>query len=158
MSDEVKKKAEEHQLVVFGIANELYGVDIASVREIITMQRITRVPRTPDFVEGIINLRGKVIPVIDLRQRFHLSIAEENKETRIVVVEIQGITIGMVVDGVSEVLRITSDVIEPPSPVIVGIDAEYIRAVAKVDDRLIILLDMEKVLNNQETIELKAVS
>ncbi|MGE5484119.1 MAG: chemotaxis protein CheW [Ignavibacteriales bacterium] len=158
MSDEVRKNVEEHQLVVFGIANELYGVDIAAVREIITMQRITKVPRTPDFVEGIINLRGKVIPVIDLRRRFHLGVAEEDKETRIVVVEIQGITIGMVVDRVSEVLRISSDVIEPPSPVIVGIDAEYIKAVAKVGDKLIILLDMERVLNKQEKVELKAVS
>ncbi|MCR4397921.1 MAG: chemotaxis protein CheW [Firmicutes bacterium] len=158
MTDEARAKADEHQLVVFGIANELYGVDIAAVREIITMQRITRVPRTPDFVEGIINLRGKVIPVIDLRKRFRLGVAEENKETRIVVVEIQGNTIGMVVDSVSEVLRISGDVLEPPSPVIVGVDSEYIQAVAKVEDRLIILLDMEKVLNRQEQVELKAVS
>lgn len=158
MSEEAKRKTEEQQLVVFGIANELYGVDIAAVREIITMQRITKVPRTPEFVEGIINLRGKVIPVIDLRKRFHLGFAEEDKETRIVVVEIGGNTIGMVVDSVSEVLRISSDVVEPPSPVIVGVDAEYIKAVAKVEDKLIILLDMEKVLNKQEQLELKAVS
>ncbi|NPV69495.1 MAG: chemotaxis protein CheW [Firmicutes bacterium] len=158
MAEEVRKTIEEHQLVVFGLAGELYGVDIAAVREIITMQHITRVPRTPDFVEGIINLRGKVIPVIDLRKRFHLGLSQEDKETRIVVVEIQANTIGMVVDSVSEVLRISSDVIEPPSPVIVGIDAEYISSVAKVEERLIILLDLEKVLNKQEQMELKAVS
>ena len=147
---EGKKSAEERQLVVFGLANEQYGVDIASVREIITMQRITKVPKTPEFVEGIINLRGKVIPVIDLRKRFHLGGHQEDKDTRIVVVDILGNTIGMVVDNVSEVLRISSDIVEPPSPVIVGIDSEYIQGVAKLDERLIILLDLDKVLTKQE--------
>ena len=108
----------EEQLVVFDLASEVYGVNIGAVREIIRIMDITRVPKTPEFVEGIINLRGKVIPVVDLRRRFSLPVSEENKENRIVVVDIGGQDIGVVVDAVTEVLRISSDLVEPPSSVI----------------------------------------
>ena len=113
-----KVGATEKQLVVFTLASEAYGVDIGAVREIIQMQNITRVPRTPDYVEGVINLRGRVIPVVDLRTRFGFPAAERNKDTRIVVVDIGSQDIGVVVDAVPEVLRVAADAIAPPSSII----------------------------------------
>ena len=137
----------EEQLVVFDLASEAYGVDIGAVREIIRMQEITKVPRSPEFVEGIINLRGNVIPVIDLRKRFSLIGAERDKENRILVVDIGGKDIGVIVDAVTEVLRIASDSVEPPSAVITTFDSTYLLGIAKLEDRLIILLDLQSVLS-----------
>ena len=145
-----KTQATETQLVVFDLSTESYGVDIGAVREIIRMQAITRVPRTPVFVEGVINLRGKVIPVIDLRKRFGLQVAEQDKENRIVVIDIGGQDIGVVVDAVTEVLRITADSVEPPSSVITSAESDYLLGIAKLEDRLIILLDLERVLSEEE--------
>jgi len=138
------------QLVVFGLANEHYGVDIGSVNTIIRMQEITSVPRTPPFVEGVINLRGSIVPVLDLRKRFGLTQGAYTKASRIVVVEADGLLIGMIVDAVAETLRLSLDAIEPPSPVIVSIDSDYLRGVGKQDSRLVILLDMNKVLIAKE--------
>ena len=141
---------QEQQLVVFDLDSEAYGVDISAVREIIRMQDITRVPRTPEFVEGVINLRGKVIPVVDLRKRFGLTEGERNKDNRIVVVDIGGQDIGVVVDAVTEVLRIFTSAIEPPSSVITSADSEYLLGIAKLDDKMIILLELETVLSEEE--------
>ena len=138
--------ADERQLVVFNLADEAYGVNIGSVREIIRMQAITRVPRTPDYVEGVINLRGKVIPVIDMRKRFGFPAAERTKDTRIVVIDIGGADIGATVDAVSEVLRLSADSIEPPMSVITTADSDYLLGIAKLETRLIILLDLQKAL------------
>ena len=140
----------EQQLVVFDLASEGYGVDIGAVREIIRMQEITRVPKTPEFVEGVINLRGKVIPVIDLRKRFGLHVAEQNKDNRIVVVDIGKQDIGVIVDAVTEVLRISADSVEPPTSVITSADSDYLLGIAKLESRLIILLDLESVLSKEE--------
>ena len=140
----------EQQLVVFDLANEIYGVDIGAVQSIIKMEPVTVVPRAPAFVEGVINLRGTVLPVLDLRLRFGLAADEATKDTRIVVVEIGGTEVGMVVDGVSEVLRVADTEIEPPSPVVTTVDSAFITGIAKVDDRLIILLDLTKVLSAEE--------
>lgn len=136
----------EEQVVVFQLAEETYGLEIARVREIITVPNITRVPGTPSFVRGIINLRGKVIGVIDLRRKFGLAEAADDHESRIVVVEVDGETLGMLVDNVSEVLRIPGDNIEPPSPIIAGVEADYLRGVAKVGGRLVMLLDLPKLM------------
>ncbi len=138
------------QLVVFRLANEYYGVDIGAVNTIIRMQEITDIPQTPDFVEGVINLRGSIIPVIDLRKRFSLPVADVTKASRIVVVESDRQMIGMVVDAVAETLRLPADAIEPPSPVIASVDAEYLRGVGKQENRLVILLDLDKVLTARE--------
>nr|MBP7694238.1 chemotaxis protein CheW [Anaerolineales bacterium] len=140
----------EHQLVVFDLNGEHYGVDIAAVEGIIKMQAITVVPQAPRFVEGVTNLRGKVLPVIDLRRRFGLAAEAATKDTRIVVVEMNGTTVGIVVDGVSEVLRVNSDTIEPPSPIVTTVDSAFIRGIAKVGERLVILLDLAKVLSLSE--------
>ena len=143
-------EVDEKQLVVFDLAEETYGVDIGSVREIIRIQEITKVPRTPDYVEGVINLRGKVIPVIDLRKKFGFKKAEVTKDTRIVVVDIGGNDIGVVVDAVTEVLRLSSGAVEPPSGVITTADSDYLLGIAKLESRLVILLDLQKALSNMD--------
>jgi purine-binding chemotaxis protein CheW len=140
----------ERQLVVFQLGVELYGVDIACVHEIVRMQAVTRVPRAPAFVEGVINLRGRVIPVVDLRHRFNLAAADHTRASRIVVVEIGDEVVGLVVDGVSEVLRIDPALIEPPSPVVAGIDSDYLQGIARLPERLVILLDLDRVLAREE--------
>lgn len=143
--------ATEEQLVVFQLSNETYGIEISAVHEIIRMQSITKVPRTPSFVEGVINLRGRIVPVIDLHKRFELPLEEETVHSRIIVVEVKGVTVGMVVDSVSEVLRIPENNIEPPPPAISGgIETEYLRGVGKWKEKLIILLDLQKVLDKSE--------
>ncbi len=150
MAEETVQVQAEQQLVVFDLAAESYGVDINVVQSIIQMQEITRIPRTPEFVDGVINLRGKIIPVVDSRKRFGLAEGERNSDNRIVVASIGGQDIGMVVDAVSEVLRIPMDAIEPPSSLITSQDSDYIRGIAKVEDRLVILLDLERVFTDQE--------
>ena len=146
----------ENQLVAFNLAEEHYGVDIGAVESIIKMQPITVVPRAPAFVEGVINLRGSVLPVIDLGKRFGLPAEKETKETRIVVVEVMGTNVGMVVDAVSEVLRVSDEDIEPPSPVVTTVDSAFITGIAKVDERLIILLDLAKVFSTEEQADLQS--
>jgi purine-binding chemotaxis protein CheW len=150
--DETQKKqdAELMQLVTFSIGDEEFGVDILKVQEIIRMMEITRVPRAPDFVEGVINLRGKVIPIIDLRKRFGLVARGHDKHTRIIVIEINMMIVGFVVDSVSEVLRIPSSTVEPPPPVVSGMESEYISGVGKLEDRLLILLDLDRLLSHEE--------
>lgn len=138
------------QLVTFNIGDEEFGVDILHVKEIIRMMEITKVPKSPEFVDGVINLRGNVVPIIDLRKRFSMLSKEHDKNTRISVVELGDTVVGFVVDSVHEVLRIPSDTVEPPPPVVAGIDAEYIRGVGKLDDRLLILLDLQKLLSPEE--------
>jgi purine-binding chemotaxis protein CheW len=150
------KSEELLQLVSFNIGDEEFGVDILKVQEINRMLDVTRVPNAPEYVDGVINLRGKVIPIIDLRRRFGMERKEHDKNTRIVVVELSGKVVGFVVDAVSEVLRIPKSVTEPPPPIVAGVDAEYITAVGKLEDRLLILLDLEKVLSSEDTKALAA--
>ena len=136
----------EMQLVVFELAGEQFGVDIATVREIIQMQAITRLPGADYFVEGMINLRGVVIPVVDLRKRFNLDVAEYNKDTRIMVIDCQGQDIGIIVDSVEEVLRIPADSIVPPSNVVTSAGSDYLSGIAKLSERVVILLDTGRLL------------
>ncbi len=145
-----KQDAELLQLVTFSIGEEEFGVDILKVQEIIRTMEITKVPRAPDFVEGVINLRGKVIPIIDLRRRFGLESRPHDKHTRIIVIEINNMIVGFVVDSVSEVLRIPANTVEPPPPVVAGLESEYISGVGKLEDRLLILLDLDRLLSNEE--------
>jgi purine-binding chemotaxis protein CheW len=147
---------QERQLVVFDLHSEAYGVDISAVREIIRMQEITRVPRAPEYIEGVINLRGKVIPVVDLRTRFGVAKAERTGDNRIVVVNVDGQDIGMVVDAVTEVSRVASDSIEPPSSVITTNDSGYLTGIVKAQEKLIILLDIARVINEKGEIDLSA--
>jgi purine-binding chemotaxis protein CheW len=146
------------QLVSFKIANEEFAVDILNVQEINKMTQITKVPNAPDFVEGVINLRGRVIPIIDLRTRLRLEKKEYDKDTRIVVVEISNKTIGFIVDAVREVLRIPKNITEAPPELVSGIDSEFIKAVGKLEDRLLILIDLNKIITLDESAQLSAVN
>lgn len=141
---------EELQLVSFNIGSEEFGVDILKVQEINRMVEITRVPQAPHYVEGVINLRGKVIPIVDLRKRFNLQMKEYDKNTRIVVVDINGTIMGMIVDAVSEVLRLPANTIEPPPDIVTGVNSEYIKGVAKLENRLLIFLDLSRVIDFKE--------
>lgn len=150
LTQEVATDSEEQQLVVFELSGESYGVEIGAVNTIIRMQPITHVPRAPEFVKGVINLRGSIVPVIDLRTRFGLAGFEETKASRIVVVETESGLMGMIVDAVTETLSLPTNAIEPPSSIVTSADSRYLRGVAKADDRLLILLDLERILTASE--------
>ncbi|MHB0877683.1 MAG: chemotaxis protein CheW [Anaerolineae bacterium] len=137
----------DQQVVVFQLANESYGVDISKVQEIKAMVPITSVPRAPEFVEGVINLRGQITPVVNLHTRFGLENRDYSKETRIIVVNMDGDWVGLIVDSVSEVMRLSDDTIEHPSDLVATVDSDFIRGIAKVDEeRLVILLDLDRML------------
>jgi purine-binding chemotaxis protein CheW len=133
------------QLVGFHVGGEEFGLDILRVQEIIRIQQLTRVPNSPDFVAGVINLRGKVIPVIALRKCFGLEDRAPDRQARIVVVEVSGNVLGFIVDSVSEVLRIPSETVEPP-PRLGRVEREYVSGVGKIDNRLLILLDVDRLM------------
>lgn len=147
--------SDQEQLVVFEVADESFGIDINAVQEIIRIQQITEVPRAPMHVKGVINLRGKVIPVVDLREKLGFMQGEETKSSRIVVVDIAGTTVGMIVDAVTEVLRIGGEQIEEPSSIIESYE-QYLRGIGKIDNRLILLLDLERVLPEAASMEAAA--
>jgi len=136
------------QLVSFKIGSEEYGIDILKVQEINRMPDITKVPQAPHYVDGVINLRGKVIPIINTRRKFSLEEKAQDKDTRIVVVDIKGEVIGLVVDSVNEVLRIPNSIVEPPPNVTVDSGADYITGVARLEDRLLILLDLSRLVGD----------
>jgi len=143
--------------LTFYLASEEYGVEILKVHEIIGMLPITRVPRTPQFVRGVINLRGKVIPIIDLRERFGMS-QDGAEETCIIVVQVRGIQLGVVVDKVSEVLNIADGDIEPTPSFGVDVNTEYLLGLAKSDGRVRLLLDIDRVLSASEADSVQSAS
>jgi purine-binding chemotaxis protein CheW len=173
--EKAQEESAEIQLVSFLLGEEEFGADILMVQEIIRMQPITRVPNAPYFVEGVINLRGKVIPIVDLRKRLNLGEVEDTRKTRTIVVDIEGKNTGFIVDSVSQVLRIPKHTIEPPpSIVIADIESEYITGVSKLKvfveevnaegkpakiekDRLLIILDFSKILTKREKKALQGV-
>jgi purine-binding chemotaxis protein CheW len=148
-SNDTANSAHLLQLVSFSVAAEEYGLDILRVQEIIRTQQLTRVPNLPEYVEGVINFHGKVIPVVALRRRFGLEAVPPDKNTRIVVVDIHGQTLGFNVDAVSEVLRIGADTVEP-TPRIGSVEREYISGVGKLDTRLLRMLDLEQLMDQAE--------
>lgn len=135
------------QLVTFNLSNEEFGIDILSVQEINRMTDITKIPNAPEYVEGAINLRGSTIPIIDLRKKLGFNGASTGESSRIVVVELKKAVLGFIVDSVSSVLRIPIDTIEPPPSLVSNTESHYMKGVGKLDDRLIILLDLEKVFD-----------
>ena len=149
---------DELQLVSFNIGDEEFAVDILNIQGINRMVEITKVPNTPDYIKGIINLRGIIIPLIELRSRLGMPPKEHDKDTRFIVVEIAQKVIGFIVDSVSEVLRISRSICEPPPATVKGVNSEYITAVGKLEDRLLIMLDLEKILTEEETHELASIS
>ena len=158
VKDETLESSEILQLVSFKIGQEEFGINILAVQEIIKIIDITTVPNASDYIAGVINLRGRIIPIVHLRKRLHMPIIETDKNTRIIVVEISDKTIGFVVDEVQEVLRISTDITEKPPELVASVDSEYITAVAKLENKLLILLDLEKTLANDELEELENVA
>ncbi len=145
------------QFVTSCVGHEEFAIDILSVQEIIRMVEITRVPKAPGFVEGVINLRGRIIPVLDLRRRLCMTDAERTGQSRIVVVNVHGLIVGLIVDSVSEVLRIPRSTIEAPPALGTTVGAEFIRGVGRLADRLLIVLDLNRLLSPSEQAALQAV-
>jgi purine-binding chemotaxis protein CheW len=156
--------AVEHQYVIFELSEEDYGLEIASVESIIKLQPITSVPHAPEFVEGVTNLRGRVLPVIDLRKRFKVRTVEggngteRGKEARIIVMTMKGTMMGMIVDAVSEVLRVPEEAIEPLPDMSTAINEGFITGVAKLEDRLVILLDLQKLMTPKEKAKIEQIA
>jgi purine-binding chemotaxis protein CheW len=146
--------AKAGKYLTFNMGKEVYGIEILKVQEIIGMMMVTRVPKTPGFVRGVINLRGKVIPVIELRLKFGMEIREDTDRTCIVVVQVAGtegvLTMGLLVDEVSEVLNVAQDLIEAPPSFGVGVDTGFILGMGKIGSKVIMLLDADKVLSSDE--------
>jgi len=141
------------QLVSFVLDDVEYGVDILAVHEILRMPKMTRLPNTPDYIKGVINLRGNVIPVVDARMRFGFSVAEPTDLTRIIVIEADGKEVGLLVDNVYQVVRISQSDVDPPSSLIDGISEEFISGIGRLNDRLIILLNMANLLDDNRNVD-----
>lgn len=136
----------EYQVVAFKLGQEEYAVDVLNVQEIERLLRITRVPRTQDYIEGVINLRGNIVPVMNLHKRFSLESHGADEEKRIIVFQFDYVQVGIIVDEVSEVLRLNVNDIEETTDVYSNLKMEHIKGIAKIDDRLLILLDLLKIL------------
>lgn len=142
--------------LTFFLAGEEYGLEILKVHEIIGMMDITPVPRTPDFIRGVINLRGKIIPIVDLRVKFGMEAVDSTDETCIIVVQANGVQMGIVVDRVSEVLDIASDEVDDVPSFGTDVNTDYILGIGKTDGKVKLLLDIDKVLSNSEFAEMRA--
>jgi purine-binding chemotaxis protein CheW len=146
---------EMKQVISFAVGTEEYGLELQHVKEVIRMPEITRLPDVPRYVRGLINLRGDVVPVIDLRERLGQESVTTTPSTRVIVVEVGDGAVGMVVDSVSQVTRLRADELEPPPPLFGGASKEYITAVGKLENGLIILIDIQKVFGSEEIEGLK---
>lgn len=140
----------EEKLVVFELKGEAYGVEVTCVQSIIPMQSISVVPGAPAFIEGVINLRGAVVPIVDLRTRFGLPLPANHSKSVIVIVELIGLPLGLIVDKVTDVTKIAESAIEPPSPLLTSVDTAYLRGIGKFRERLVILLDLNRVFSLEE--------
>lgn len=149
-----KRKNKEVQLVVFKLGDEEFGVDITQVKEIMKMTQITKIPCALSFVEGLINLRGKVTAVVDLRKKLNIK-TDQQKNAKIIIVEIDGNTLGMIVDSVIGVLRLSDVEIEPVPSLMTHQNLGYIWGIGKLKERLLILLDLQKILSQKEVKEIK---
>lgn len=151
------KSSEDIQVVVFKLGSDDYCVPVSQAREIQLYSNPTRIPNTPDFVEGVINLRGQIIPILDLKKRFGSGSTDINALTKIIIIDMDGELLGILVDSVSEVLKTPQSRFEaPPSAVRTSINNNYISGIGKIDERLLILLDLAQVLNDEEKEQLKA--
>lgn len=144
------------QFVAFRLGDSEFGAAIDQVREILVFGRSTVVPKVPEFIEGVINVRGKVIPVLNLAKRFGIPGRPPGPETRVVVVEAAEQVVGMVVDSVTEVIKVPFDAIEPPPPLIAAISARFLHGIAKLEDRILVILNLDRVLSPEELLELRA--
>lgn len=146
---------EEIKVIVFALADEEYGVEVEKVKTIERMMPMTRVPKTYDFVKGVINLRGVVVPVIDLRGRFGLPEGDYTDNSRIVIIAVNEMEVGLIVDAANDVIDVDSDLIQDPPEIVGGVRAKYLQGVAKIGERLLVLLNLKEVLNKGEIIKLE---
>ncbi len=153
--DQKEQKLMDKQIVTFTIDTEEYGLEILKVQEVVRLPHITRLPRAPVFIKGVINLRGNIIPIIDLREKFGLKSEEYTETTRVIIVEVVDKRLGMVVDNVSQVVRVPASSIAPPPPMISGEANQYLAGVVRLDERLIIMLNVENILSHDEVIQLE---
>ena len=142
--------AKDLQIVGFRIGRETFGVPISLVHEIVRPPEITNVPHAPEYVEGVMNLRGRIVPVIDLRRRFGGAATETSRKNRVLVVDVESRAVGLIVDSASEVLKISDAQIEPPPNVLTDAATSYVTGVAKYQGRLIILVDLRRILQSGE--------
>jgi purine-binding chemotaxis protein CheW len=145
----------ELKVIVFALADEEYGVEVEKVKTIERMMPMTRVPKTYSFVKGVINLRGVVVPVIDLRGRFGLPEQEYTDNSRIVIIAVNDMEVGLIVDSANDVIDVDSDAIQDPPEIVGGVRAKYLQGVAKLGDRLLVLLNLQEVLNKGEIVKLE---
>ena len=145
------------KFVTLGLGRERYGIEVSKVREIIARYEISSLPKTPDFIEGIISLRGRIIPVVDLRKRFELPHKERDAETRVIVIEMKDFAVGVQVDSVYEVLKLAEGVIEPPPALVSGLKADYMEGVAEVQGKLTTILNLDEIFSSTEKIVLSEV-
>ena len=145
------------KVIVFQLQDEEYGIPVQQVRSIEKVEHITRVPRTASYIKGVINLRGVVTPIIDLRKRFGLIELEDTESTRMIIVSKDDIDVGFIVDAANDVIDIHSDIIEPAPEVVGSVEVEYIQGVAKLEKRLIVMIDLEEVLKTSQTPTLQGV-
>lgn len=151
----MKETEDIRQLVTFGLGSEEFGIEILSVQEIIRLPEITKVPQAPSYMEGVVNIRGSIVPVMNLRGRIDMERKDNSRETRVIVVSINEQIVGFIVDSVNEVLRISNDIVEPSPDMVQGVDTEYIVGIAKVEKRLVVLLDFEKIFSTNELKKIK---
>ncbi len=145
----------EIQLILFTIGGEKYALDIMKTKEIIKPIKVTPLPDVPAFIEGVINLRGMLIPVVSMRERFGISLGDEETEspdTRVIIIVLKKIIVGIVVDSVEEIMRLTLKDIQPPPRIASGIDSEYIKGMCRIGEEALVLLDMEKILSSAEKV------
>ena len=147
--------AEMKQLISFTVGAEDYGLELSRVKEVIRMRQVTWLPKAPASVKGVINLRGDVIPIVDLRDRFGLAAQKQTAMTRVIVVEVQGRMVGMVVDLANQVVRVPADQFDPPPPIVGGADRGFVTAVGKLEDRLVIMIDVDRILSTDEIDQIK---
>ena len=145
------------KVIVFQLQDEDYGIPVQQVRSIEKVQHITRVPGTVPYIKGVINLRGVVTPIIDLRKRFGIQVLENTESTRMIIVSTEDMEVGFIVDSANDVIDIHSDIIEPAPEVVGSVEVEYIQGVAKLDKRLIVMIDLEEVLKNGQSLKLQGV-
>lgn len=150
--------AEEIKVIMFTLADERYGVEVEKVHTIERMYPLTRVPKTPSFVKGVFNNRGVVIPVIDMRERFSLPTEDYTEHTRIIIVVVNEMQVGLIVDSANDVIDIDPDHIDDPPELVGGIRAKYLRGVARLEDnKVLVLLNLQEVLNKSEIVQLEQI-
>lgn len=152
----VRESVPQVQLVTLRVGAEEFGLDVFAVHEILRYQSVTGVPKAPAFVEGVLDVRGALIPMVDLRKRFEVAALDVGEDTRIAIVDFQGERLGLIVDAVTEVLRVPETAIAPPPAYVRGLAAEFLRGIVQLPNRLVILLDIDRILSTHERISLQS--